>query len=232
MKTVSTPQGDVKVLAPTLELLAAIKLFPPLAFARFAQPKDGLEFAVLLRGGEEELHGVKQQPVDCDKPQSQVTCQANRLLIAHALVGYLAHGFSGLFLPCAYIRTNEGGRFESGLAYFGRPSPQGRESREYPFDPAYDHDLGHGFTIMMESFIRALQQSSRDCRISLSPTIGLEPRSRSELGGVDFGFMLVGPHVVCLKTVISEKDPAWTMLRSVGIAEVVHLPMIDPKKRS
>jgi hypothetical protein len=33
MKTVSTPQGDVKLLAPTFELLAAIKLFPPLGVA-------------------------------------------------------------------------------------------------------------------------------------------------------------------------------------------------------
>lgn len=72
----------------------------------------------------------------------------------------------------------------------------------------------------------ALQQSSRDTKITLAPTIGLEVRRRLQLGSLGFGFMLVGRHIVCLKTIISEQDPAWTILRSTGVSEVYHLPSI------
>jgi hypothetical protein len=38
--------------------------------------------------------------------------------------------------------------------------------------------------------------------------------------------MLVGPHVVCLKTRILEQDPAWSALRLTGISEVFHMPSV------
>lgn len=177
-----------------------------------------------MQCGERELYGVKRQPVDCDEQQSKVSYQANAILIAHSLASYLTHGFSGLFMPCAYIRIKDTGRFESGIAYFGYPSQHGRECQEYPYEESYDGEFGHGFTTMMTIFIRALQQSSRDTGITLSTVIGLEVRYRHQLGSLGFGFMLVGPHVICLKTVVSEQDPTWTTLRATGISEVFHIP--------
>ena len=47
-----------------------------------------------------------------------------------------------MFLPCAYLRKKEGGRTESGIAYFGYPSARGHESQEYPYEPAYDDEFG------------------------------------------------------------------------------------------
>ena len=179
-----------------------------------------------MQCGERELYGVKQQPVECDEKQSRISYQANTLLIAHSLAEYLKSGFSGLFMPCGYIRARERGLFESGIAYFGFPSPHGREAQEYPFEGAYDRQLGHGFTTMMTSFIRALQQSSRETGITLFMPIGLDLRPRLHLGLLGFGFMLLGPHIVCLKTVVSTEDPAWTILRSTGVTEVFHIPSI------
>jgi hypothetical protein len=60
---------------------------------------------------------------------------------------------------------------------------------------------------MMVSFIRALQQSSRDTGITLFQPIGLDVRPRLHLGSLGFGSMIVGPHIVCLKTRVSEQDP-------------------------
>jgi hypothetical protein len=79
---------------------------------------------------------------------------------------------------------------------------------------------------MLTSFIRALKRSSQETGIALQPTIGLDVRRRTQLGSMGFGFMLVGPHVVCLKTALSEQDPLWTVLRGPGIAEVFHLPSV------
>lgn len=226
MNTIQTPRGEVKLLPPTGELLRAIRSFLPFGAYRCAPMECGAEFGLVMQCGERELFAVKQQPVDCDDQQSNIAFQANNFLIAHSLATYLTHGFSGLFMPCAYLRTKGADRFEAGIAYFAYPSPLGREVQEYPNESSYDEQFGHGFFTMMTSFIRALEESSRDTGIALFEPIGLDVRSRSHLGALGFGFMLVGPHIVCLKTRVSEQDPVWTALRGTGISEVFHIPSV------
>lgn len=224
MKTVSTPQGEVKLLRPPVELLDAIHTFLPLGMARYMPAQQGADHGLVIKRGESELFCVKQQPTDCDEEQSKITRQANAILMADSLASYLTNGFAGLFMPFAYMRIKDAGRFEAGIAYVGSPSEQGRESQEYPYNGAYDRQFGHGFTTMMTTFIQTLQQSSKNTGISLSPTIGLEVRTWFQIGSFSFSYMLVGPHVICLKTVVSEQDPTWTVLRSTGITEVFHMP--------
>ncbi len=226
MTNIQTPQGTVKLNPPTSELMHTIRALLPFGAVGFRDPQGKVKYGIVMQCGERELRAVKQQPPDCDEQTSVVCYEANSILIAHSLSGYLKHGFSGVFLPCAYLRKKEGGRTEAGIAYFGFPSANGREAQEYPYEPAYDRDFGHGFTKMMTSFIRALQQSSKETGITLSPCIGLDLRRRMQLGSLGFGFMLFGSHVVCLKTTLSEQDPVWTALRSTGIAEVFHIPSV------
>jgi len=227
MKTISTPQGEIVLNDPPVELLRTIRSFLPFGAIRYLPPQEGADFGIVMQCGDREVFGVKQQPVDCDEKQAYTTFEANSILIAHSLVAYLKHGFSGLFMPCAYMRTKDGGRFESGIAYFGYPSPDGREVQKFPYDASYDGQFGHGFTTMMTSFIHALQQSSRATGISLAQPIGLDVRNRLQLGSLSFGFMVVGPHIVCLKThVAPDRDPTWTVLRITGVTEVFHIPSI------
>lgn len=226
MRTVSTPQGEVLLKDPPVELLRSIRSFLPFGIAKYPTPQHGADFGLVMQCGKRELIAVKQQPVDCDEKQAFTTFQANNILITHSLVGYLTNGFSGLLMPCAYKRDKEDGRVETGIAYFGYPSPQGREALEHLFEQAFDEGFGHGFTTMMTGFIRALQQSSRDTRISLFQPIGLDVRYRSHLGTLFFGFLIVGPHIVCIKTDVSEKDFTWTALRTTGVTEVFHVPSI------
>jgi len=61
--------------------------------------------------------------------------------------------------------------------------------------------------------MRALTQSSVATGISLPPPKGLNVRYRRQLGYLEFGFLLVGAQVVCLKTRIAHDDLAWTALR-------------------
>jgi hypothetical protein len=157
MTALHTPQGDVTLLSPPVELLRAIRSFLPFGAVRYNSPLQGADFGLVMQCGEQEVYGVKQQAMECDEKQSRVAYQANTILIAHSLGDYLKNGFSGLFMPCGYIRTKEGGVFESGIAYFGYPSPHGRESQEYAYEAAYDRQFEHGFATMMTSFIRSLR---------------------------------------------------------------------------
>ena len=129
-------------------------------------------------------------------------------------------------MPCNYIRAKEGGQFESGIAYFGYPSAEGREHLDFPYENSFDGQFGHGFTTMMLAFIRALQGSSRTTGITLPRPVGLDVRYRLELGSLGMGFLIVGSQIACLKTVVSEQDPVWTVLRSTGISEVFHVPSL------
>ena len=47
-----------------------------------------------------------------------------------------------------------------------------------------------------------------------------------QLGYLEFGFLLVGSQVVCLKTRIAHDDLAWTALRETGITSVFYLPCL------
>jgi hypothetical protein len=225
MSTINTPQGQLELLAPPADVLRSIRSLLPFGIVRFPNAHEGAHYGLVMQCGDKEVYGVKQQPVPCDKKQGRVAHTANSILIAHSIAGYLRTGFSGVFMPSAYVRKKDAGMVESGIAYFGAPSPQGIEAQS-PSGTSYDRVFGSGFTTMMTSFIHALKQSSRDTRIGLFQPIGLDVRPRLHFGTLGFGFMVVGPHVVCLKCHVSEQDPVWTVLRGTGICRLYHLPSV------
>lgn len=226
MTIVSTPQGDVKLLPPPVGLLRTIRFFMPFGAVRYHPPQHGADFGLVMKCGDQEVRTVKQQPPDCDERQALVNFQAHNVLIAHSLAEYLRNGFTGVFMPCVYRREKGEGLYEAGITYFGYPSVHGQESQEYPFEEAFDGEFGHGFTTMMTAFIRSMQASAKETGITLAPPVGLDVRNRSQVGALGFGFMVVGQHVLCLKTVITAQDPAWVALRSTGIKEVYHAPAV------
>ncbi|MBX3295460.1 MAG: hypothetical protein KF762_07090 [Acidobacteria bacterium] len=227
MNNIKTPQGDVQLLAPPVDLLRAIRSFLPYGFVGYGGERpSGAHFGIVMQCGDKEVLWVKQQPVPCDEEQGVLRFQANGILIALSLADYLHQGFDGLFMPCAYIRKKDGGQVESGIAYFGSPSSDGREVQENSFGSGYDDSFGPGFTTMMVNFIHTLKRSSEASGISLDQFIGLDVRPRTHLEALGFGFMVVGSHMVCLKTQVVEQDPVWTALRSTGISEVYHLPSV------
>ena len=226
MDTVATQFGEVTLLAPPPELVQAIRDFLPFGLIHNDPPEQGADYGLVMQCGELELLGVRQQPEDASYEQCLRAQEDNNILIAHSVAGYLKAGFSGLFLPCTYLTTKKRPLFQSGIAYFGYPSPHGRESHEFTFGSTFDGQFGHGFTVMATEFMRALTQSSAATGIPLPPPKGLNVRYRRQLGYLEFGFLLVGSQVVCLKTRIADNDLAWTALRETGITTVFHLPCL------
>jgi hypothetical protein len=226
MKSVPTPQGEVELLDPPVDLVREICRLLPFGGFRLVPPQRGADFGLVMQCGDRELSAVKLQGVDTDEETGELIGKANSFLLAHSLAAYLGAGFSGLFLPCVYVRPKTAGRVESGLAFFGFPDPEGLEYREASDEPVFDEALGRGFTKMMLSFSGALTQSSRDTGLKLQQVIGVDIRKRLQLGSLWFGFMAVGVRIVCLKPTISEGDPIWRALRSTGVSAVFHLPSI------
>jgi hypothetical protein len=223
---VNTPQGSVTLLPPTRELLRSIRDLLPMGIMGIEPQKDGAAFGIVMQCEDQELWAIKQQPVECSPDQAPTSYTANTLLVAGTFHRYFQRGFGGLLLPCPYMRDKGTKGVEAGIAYFAYPSPQGREATADVEIPAFDRGFGKGFTAMLSGFINDLEKTSTETGITLFPAIGLEPRPRLQLGTIGFAFMVVGNDLVCLKTVVSEEDPAWTMLRSTGIDRVYHMPSL------
>lgn len=228
MTTINTPEGQVTLLPPPPELLSQIAYFMPFGLVGINPPERGARFGLVMQCGQQELYAIKQQPPDSDEEQGRWLFQINTLLIARSLADYQAHGFSGLWLPCAYLRSKEDNRAEAGLAYFGYPSPEGREAQPATYEVTeeiYAAKFGRGFAVMMTNFMHAFGKSARDMGLTFT-VLGLDIRRRLQLGNLGLSFMLVGPHIICLKTSVVEQDPIWTMLKQAGIQEVFHLPSL------
>jgi hypothetical protein len=223
---VSTPHGDIALVQPPIELLQAVRRFMPFGAARYVPSREGADYGIVMQCGDREVMALTQQSPQLEERYGVLAYQANSLLIAHALAGYVKRGFSGLLMPSAYMRKLQNGKIESGIGYFGAPSPDGSECLDRPFDPAFDNEFGHGFTLMVGSFIGCLQKSSAALDIALFPCKGFNSYPRLELGVLGFGFMVIGQSILCLKTKISSDDPVWMALLASGIREVYHLPSI------
>ena len=224
--SIQTRHGTVTLVTPAPELLRQVRQFLPFGAVRFLPPQENADFGIVMQCGEREVWAVKQQPPDTPKEWQGDCWGSTGMLIAKAIRQYLSSGIAGLLMPCAYIREKGGDRQEIGFAYFGQPCPNGAEALEHPFEGAWDHQHGHGFTTMLTHFIRALQQASRDTGLTLQGCIGLDHRPRLALGRLGFGFAIIGRHVLCLKTRIGPAEPVWDILGEDGITEVVHIPSI------
>lgn len=226
MKTVSTSKGRITLTDPSIELLRTIRAFLPFGAVRYAEPQSGADFGIVMQCGERHVSAAKRQPVDCDARTGQLHFLVNGALIARAIPTYLQHGYSGLLMPCAYMRQKADDRVESGVAFFGSACASGCEVREASNDFGVDAVFGIGFNALLKAFLHALQKAADETGLPLQRPVGLDIRERPQLGHLGFGLMVVGRTVVCLKTNIEPEDPVWTHMSEVGLTELVHVPSL------
>jgi hypothetical protein len=245
---ISTAQGDIAFVRPPIELLQAIRRFMPFGATRYVPSREGADYGIVMQCGDRELMALTQQSPELEERDGVLAYQANSLLIAHALAAYGETGYSGLLMPCPYMRKLQNGKTEAGIGYFGVPSSNGGEwlSRlscrsvssfsaentheskclEPSLDQTFDNEFGPGFSSMVSSFMACLQKSSAALGNPLFPCKGFTSYPRLELAMLGFGFMVIGQSIICLKTKISSDDPVWVALLAGGISEVYHLASI------
>lgn len=92
---------------------------------------------------------------------------------------------------------------------------------------AFDADFGAGFTKALVAFIEILQAEFQVTGLALQSCFGLDVREYSQLGYIDFNFLVLDGEVVCIRPEPQANEPAWTILRSQGIDTVYHLPSLQ-----
>jgi hypothetical protein len=225
MQTIQTQQGEVQLQPIDRNLFIRIRQLLPYGIVGMQkQGSPEIEYGIVMQCDDEEIFGIKLQPVDVDKEQAHYMLQANSILITHALTIYLQSRFDGVLLPVPYLRDKRD-RFESGIALFIFPAPEGKEAKmDIPLSGGFDNRFGKGCSVMLTSFIHALKQSVKETGINLYPVIGTEPRPRMQLGSLLLGYLATGDTLVAVKTTITDKDFSWSILREAGITEIQHMP--------
>ena len=181
--------------------------------------------ALYFQRGEEEVCGVKVQPPDVPASDGRELMAMNRMLVAWAFPLYLDWGFTGLMLPCVYIREKQGGNVESGIALFPVPDPEGQEAKGTD-EWRLDDQLGRGASAMVTAMLEALSAWGKEVGVPLYQMIGVDVRPRLALEKIIFDTMVIGSEVFSLKRSVREEDPLWELLVERGINQAWHLPTV------
>lgn len=225
MQIIKAQSGKVQLQPIERDLFIRIRQLLPYGIVGMQkQGSQEIEYGIVMQCDDDEVFGIKLQPVDVDKEQAHNLMQANSILITHALTIYMQRCFDGVMLPVPYLR-DKGDRFESGIAMFIFPDPDGKETKlDIPHAGGFDNRFGKGCTAMLSSFIDALKQSAKETGVTLYTPIGIEPRPRMQLGSLLFGYLATGDNLIAVKTTISDKDFSWSVLHEAGITTVQHMP--------
>jgi hypothetical protein len=228
MKTIQTPEGEIRLLEPPVELLRAIRAYLPYGMVRLKPPAGQAEFGIVMQCGDFEVMAIKQQSVDLDPESGELQFRSNHVLIAAALKSYLQNGFKGLLMPVPYRREKPGGRIEAGFAYFGSPSPTQGPLLEPQQRGFWADHFSEEFHSMIRRFIHALVEGAAATRLPIQEVIiGLDVRKRMQLDAIILSFMVLGNNLICLRATIDEREWTWSILRSAGITELYHLPSVS-----
>jgi len=220
-----TPHGDI-LFHPTSEA----------AFERLARtwpngivplPDDApAPFGIPFQKGQVEVSGVKLQGPDTPEQEAMTLLRIHQITIAGSLRDYLAAGFSGVLIPCAYLKSKGNELFETGMAFFAAPAPGGKELETPPGLPHIDAALGAGTCNMIFTMALGVPKCAERLKLPNPTVIGVDVRTRLQIGSISLEFLVSGPDLFCLKKRVQPEDSIWTALSESGVKEVFSLPSL------
>ncbi|MFP6893340.1 MAG: hypothetical protein VCA18_06290 [Opitutales bacterium] len=223
---IPTPNGDITLKHPPVEELVTLRAMLPYGFVGLKSDENGVLYGIVMKCDDQEVLGLKMQPMEETKEAGDTRMKINHILIAETLAAYLEEGFGGVMMPCAYSRGKGEKGVESGISYFVFPDPEGIETQDHSISPPYDKPFGGGATVMIFRFIEHLKRTVERTKLPFFQPIGLEIRPRLLLGSLLFRFLVCGKKVFYIAEEVHESDPSWTILRTAGITEVYNFPSV------
>ena len=220
MKTIHTDYGEVEIRDLTPDLLQELQTRLPYGFLPFNEEFQGTRYGFVVRCGDKEIPLLKQQPVECDKKMAMLLIKIHFVGILAAYCKMIKDNIDGIYYATPYLKDKGEAGWESGIAHFIFPGKDTPVS-DSPVLTSYDGFVGKGGTALLVNFMEHFKEIFDDeFRIDY---IGIDVRTRSQIGNLVSGFMLMGKTIIYHGT-LHEDDPRFGVLAKNGVTSIVHAP--------
>jgi len=219
-----SPKGSIEIQKTDTALLKRLQNLLPYGVFPLDQTFNGADYGIVMQCGTQEVHCLKQQPLEVEREQAEELFQIQHWKIMDAYCRYIKMGFSGAYLASPYLRQRDNGLWEAGVAHFIFPSKKLICLSKNPLHNQYDSIFGKGATNMFWAFTNCLGEALGGKQSF--KYLGLDIRTRSHLQNLAMYFMVLDSDVFCLRANLrgQEDAVAWGLLAEGGINKVYHLP--------
>ena len=220
MNAIHTEFGDVEIKGLSPDMLKELQQRLPYGFWSFDEEFQGARYGFVVRCGADEIPLLKQQPVECDKERAMMLINIHFVGILSAYCKMAKEGIDGIYYATPYLKNKGEAGWESGVAHFIFPGEQ-TPVPDSPVLTSYDGAVGKGGTALLVRFMEHFKEIFDDeFRVDY---IGIDVRTRSQIGSLVSGFMLMGNTIIYHGT-LHEDDPRFGVLAKNGVTSIVHAP--------
>lgn len=226
MRILHTQSGLIEISEANESLLKEIQSLLPYGFYPFAKPINGCQFGFVVKCESKELLCIKQQPIEVDEKTAFNLINLHHLLILESYIQVVDKIGDSIYYATPYIKNKGERGFESGIAHLIYPQSIKHEIN----NGAYERFFGDGATDLFMTFARAYQKINKSSGFNVQ-YLGLDIRSRSQIGALISGFMIYKGHFIYHGTKIQEGDPRFELLSKKGIKQVIHTSSVPMEIR-
>jgi hypothetical protein len=219
MKYVNTKMGQIKILEPSKSVLKEIQSILPFGFFPFNESFNGYKFGFVIKCDSEELKCIKQQPVEVEEKVAQKLILLHQILTLETYIQIKDKIGDSLYYATPYLKNKGNIGYETGIAHFLYPQKMAHEIG----NDAYESIFGEGATDLFMIFAKAYKGINKTNGLNLQ-YIGLDIRTRAQLGSLISGFMVYKGNFIYNGIQIQDGDPRFELLANRGIFEVIHMP--------
>lgn len=222
-QTIHTDKGEIQLEDLSAEMLHELQIRLPYGFfGPFEKDLNGSRYGFVVQCGEEELPLLKQQPVEYDKETAMALVRLHFMLILQAYNDMREQKLDAVYYATPYFKDKGDGKYESGIVHFIFPGegPIPESPLTLKVGTLYDGAFGKGATSLLDYFMQGFNKYKEEFGLQY---IGLDFRTRSQIGALVNGFMLFGETIIYQGS-LQERDPRFALLASLGIDHVVYAP--------
>lgn len=219
MNYINTKMGQIELLESTDSLLKDIQSILPFGFLPFKEPFNGYKFGFVIKCDSNEMRCLKQQQVEVEEKVAHKLILVHQLLTLETYIRIKDKIGDSLYYATPYIKKKGDIGYETGIAHFLYPQNMAHEIG----NGNYDSIFGEGATDLFMLFGKTYQEINKASGLNLQ-YLGLDIRTRAQLGSFVSGFMIYKGNFIYNGTQIQEGDPRFELLANRGVFKVIHTP--------
>ena len=162
---------------------------------------------------------LKQQPIEVEEQIAYRLIHLHHLLILDTYLQILYKVGDSIYYATPYLKNKGERGYEAGIAHFIYPQGIKHELE----NGAYERIFGEGAADLLMTFAKTYQDINKASGLNIQ-YLGLDIRTRAQLGAFISGFMIYKGNFIYHGTKIQKEDHRFELLAKRGITKVIHMP--------